>query len=121
MFLYAYRAFIEALANKDTPRLKKMCEKSLYRLIESNYNEMDKLNGKYFQVAKNIKLKMKLLDTKIIKGVSIERSKNLSSHYYSIKESKDAIEYEKISKTSSAVDFNQLLKDRKPQGINTSI
>lgn len=64
---------------------------------------------------------MKLLDSKIIKGMSIERSKNLSSNYYSIQESKDIIEYNKKNQNMSrAVDFELLLKERKPQGINTS-
>jgi len=37
IFLYAYRAFIDALYKNDKEILKKMCEKTLYRAIEKNY------------------------------------------------------------------------------------
>jgi hypothetical protein len=36
-------------------------------------------------------MKMKLLETKIIKGVYIERSKNLSKSYYNITANKESI------------------------------
>jgi hypothetical protein len=62
----------------------------------------------------NIKMKIKLLDTKIIKGLHIERSKNLNSSFYDIKETPDIIEYKKKNEKTGAVDFEQLLKDRTP-------
>lgn len=37
IFLYAYRAFIDALAKQDKVLLQKMCERNLYRKIENNY------------------------------------------------------------------------------------
>lgn len=72
IFLYAYRAFIDALANNDKEVLRKMCEKNLCKKLESNFKDIDRQNGRYFMVADNIKMKMKLLDTKIIKGVYID-------------------------------------------------
>jgi len=38
-------------------------------------------------------MKMKLLDTKIIEGVYLERSKNLSANYYDVIETNDKISY----------------------------
>ena len=55
-----------------------MCEKNLYKKLELNAKEIEKMNGKYILVADKIKLKMKLLDTLIIQGVYIDRSKNLT-------------------------------------------
>jgi hypothetical protein len=49
-----------------------MCEKTLATRLSTNAKDLEKLNGKYFLVAENIKLKMKLLDTKIVKGVYID-------------------------------------------------
>jgi len=44
-------------------------------------------------VADKIQMKMKLLDTKIITGgVYIDRSKNLSAHYYEVVEGEDGSE-----------------------------
>jgi hypothetical protein len=34
IFLYAYRAFIDALGKNDKETLQKMCEKQLYRRLE---------------------------------------------------------------------------------------
>ena len=34
IFLYAYRAFIDALGKQDKITLKKMCERNLYRKID---------------------------------------------------------------------------------------
>jgi hypothetical protein len=102
-----------------------MCEKSLYNKLVQNQAEIAKLNGQYFTVKDKIQLKMKLLDTKVITGdVYIDRSKNLSSHYYEVTEDKqDKVTYKKRSKTpmgkAIGIDFDQLLKDRKPQGVNT--
>ena len=34
IFLYAYRAFVEALGSEDKKTLQKMCEKNLYRRLD---------------------------------------------------------------------------------------
>ena len=85
IFLYAYRAFIDALGEQDKKTLMKMCEKSLYNKLVQNHTEVAKLNGQYFIVKDRIELKMKLLDTKVITGdVYIDRAKNLSAQYYEV-------------------------------------
>jgi hypothetical protein len=85
IFLYAYRAFIDALAKQDAPTLQKMCERSLYRKLDQNFRDIGRLNSEFFLVAQNIQLKMKLLDTRVIQGsVYIDRAKNLSAHYYEV-------------------------------------
>ena len=68
IFLYAYRAFIDAFYKRDKVILGKMCERNLYRKIEKNLTDLDKLNAELYLVADNIKIKYKLLDTKIISG-----------------------------------------------------
>ena len=50
-------------------------------------------NCEYFAVSHKIQLKMKLLDTKIVDGIYLDRAKNLSSHYYNVKESEERIKY----------------------------
>ena len=72
-----------------------MCERSLFRRLDSNFQELSKLHGEFYLVDKDIKLKLKLLDTKIITGVHIERNKNLSAHYYDITEEKEKIIFSK--------------------------
>ena len=88
IFLYAYRAFIDALAINDKTTLQKMCERNLYKKLEENYITLERLNAKYFCVTKDIKMKMKLLNTMIVKGVYIDWSKNLPSHYYTKEQDK---------------------------------
>ena len=82
-------------------------------------------------MADKIQMKMKLLDTKVITGgVQIDRSKNLSAHYYEIVEGDDKgknsdtkITYKKKQKLimgkEVGIDFEKMLKERKPQGVNT--
>ena len=74
-------------------------------------------------VADKIQLKMKLLDTRVITGcVHIDRSKNLSAHYYDVLEEKaDKIIYKKKQKAilGKELGVEQLMKERKPQGTNT--
>ena len=72
-----------------------MCEKTLYRRLESNLNLVKAYNCEYFAETNNIKMNMNLLDTKIINGIFIDRSKNLSAHYYDIKESKEKVVYKR--------------------------
>jgi hypothetical protein len=48
IFLYAYRAFIDALAISDKATLQKMCEKTLFRRLDSNTQDLTRLNGAYF-------------------------------------------------------------------------
>lgn len=71
---------------------------------------------------------MKLLETKIVTGsVYIDRSKNLSAQYYDIAEdnktSGDKVTYTKKQKVilgkEIGIDFEQMLHERKPQGVNT--
>ena len=76
-------------------------------------------------------MKMKLLDTKVITGgVQIDRSKNLSASYYDIVEGDDKgkhsdtkITYRKKEKLimgkQVGIDFEKMMKERKPQGVNT--
>lgn len=101
IFLYAYRAFIDALGEQDKKTLMKMCEKSLYNRLVQNHNEVARLSGQYFTVKDRIELKMKLLDTKVITGdVYIDRAKNLSAQYYEVTHDKqDKVIYKKRSKT----------------------
>lgn len=125
IFLYAYRAFIDALAQQDKATLKKMCEGTLYQRLMANSEALSKYHSEYYLVAKDIQLKMKLLDTRIITGpVYIERSKNLQKEYYDVTEnSADKVTYKKKQKTilgkELGIDFEQLLKERRPQGLNT--
>ncbi len=85
--MYAYRAFIDALATHDKQTLQKMCEKTLFRALDKNHTDLTRLHAAYYLVAKDIQMKMKLLDTKIITGpVYIDRSKNMSKEYYEIGE-----------------------------------
>ncbi|CDW88670.1 UNKNOWN [Stylonychia lemnae] len=123
IFLYAYRAFIDALGKHDIQTVSKMCEKNLFRKIENNYKQVNSLNSRYFLIDKNIQMKMKLLDTKIVEGVYLDRSKNLSSSYYDVKETNEKINYIRKTKAilgkPAGIDFEVMLKDRKPQGINT--
>ncbi len=75
---------------------------------------------------------MKLLDTKVINGgVYIDRSKNLGKDYYDVihgdektgKGSDTKIIYKKKQKVilgkEVGIDFEQLMSQRKPQGVNT--
>ena len=62
MFLFAYRAFIEALATKDTKTLKKMTEKNLYNALVRDQKKFDELDFEYTKVDKKIQMKMRLLD-----------------------------------------------------------
>jgi hypothetical protein len=75
-------------------------------------------------VADKIRMKMKLLDLKIIEGpVYIDRSKNLDGDHYEASETDDKIIVKKKQSTimgkELGIDFEKLMKDRKPQGINT--
>ena len=90
------------------------------------------MHGKYYQVAEKIQLKMKLLDTKVISGgVYIDRTKNLSKDYYDVIEGDEKsgkgrdvkVTYRKKQKVimgkDIGIDFEQLMSQRKPQGLNT--
>jgi len=93
----------------------------------ANSEALGKYRGEYYLVAKDIQLKMKLLDTRVITGaVSIDRSKNLQKEYYEVvteNNSADKVTYKKKQKTilgkELGIDFEQLLKERRPQGLNT--
>jgi hypothetical protein len=102
-----------------------MCERNLFRALEKNHSEISRLNGEYYLVAEKIQMKMKLLDTKVITGgVQINRSKNLSAHYYDMVEGDDKgkhsdtkITYKKKQKLimgkEVGIDFEKMLKERK--------
>lgn len=62
MFLYAYREFVRALGEHDTPVLKKMAEPKLFKAIQENHRVLDSHTSRYFCIQDDIKLKMKLLD-----------------------------------------------------------
>lgn len=107
-----------------------MCERTLYRALDRNHQDLTaKFNAEYYLVAEKIQMKMKLLDTKVITGgVYIDRAKNLSAHYYEVEEgtgrSADTkITYKKKQKVimgkEVGIDFEKLMKERKPQGVNT--
>ena len=81
-FLYAYRAFIGAMGDQDMKQLEKMCERKLLLQIRQNFKDIDRHNYRFFSVAENIKLKMKLLDLRLVRGVYINRAKNFSEQYY---------------------------------------
>ena len=92
----------------------------------ANSEALSKYRGEYYLVAKDIQLKMKLLDTRVITGaVFIDRSKNLQKEYYEVvtENSADKVTYKKKQKTilgkELGIDFEQLLKERRPQGLNT--
>ena len=89
-----------------------MCEKNLYKKLDANLSEIEKMNGRLFLIKDNIKMKMKLLDSRVINGIYIDRSKNFTSPYYDVEETPDKVNYRK--KNPSKVDFQQLLKERKP-------
>ncbi len=90
-----------------------MCEATLYSRLSENITQMQKLRGSYFLVAKDIQLKMKLLDTRVITGaVYIERRKNLAKEHYEVKEeSAEKLRFVKKQKTilgrelSGGIDF----------------
>ena len=84
MFLYAYRAFIAALATHNKSVLKKMTEPRLYNALCQNHAELKKLNCKYFCVEENIKMKLMLIDIQKIHGLYIDRTQNLSEDCYDI-------------------------------------
>ena len=101
-----------------------MCERGLFRALEKNHTDLSKFNGEYYLVANKIQMKMKILDTKVITGpMNIERHKNLSAQYYQIEETPDKVTYKKKQKhimgKDIGIDFEVLMKERKPQGINT--
>lgn len=54
--------------------------------MDKNYQEIVSRNGQYFCVKENIKMSFKLIDTKIIQGVYIDRNKNISKSYYTVDE-----------------------------------
>ena len=95
MFLYAYRAFIEALGTGDKAGLKKMVEASLYKRLLDNIDTVAeaKYDSSYFKVADKIKLKLKLLDLQIINGVYIDRTRNLDPSFYDIVRDKNKFTY----------------------------
>lgn len=83
-------------------------------------------------MAEKIQLKMKLLDTKVISGgVYIDRTKNLAKDYYDVIEGDEKsgkgrdvkVTYRKKQKVimgkDIGIDFEQLMSQRKPQGLNT--
>ena len=127
IFMYAYRAFIDALATNDRPTLQKMCERTLFRALDHNHSELSKRHAEYYLVSQGIQMKMKLIDTRVITGgVHIDRSKNLSAHYYDVVEGVDdkgkasdmKITYKKKQKVimgkEVGIDFEKLMKERKP-------
>ena len=59
MFLYAYRAFIAALAKNDRVTLKKMTEPYLYSILCKNHDALEKHNCQYFSVEGKGKIQMK--------------------------------------------------------------
>lgn len=63
-----------------------MCERRLFHKLDKNYQEIVSRNGQYFCVKENIKMSFKLIDTKIIQGVYIDRNKNISKSYYTVDE-----------------------------------
>ena len=50
MFLVAYRAFVEALANDDRVTLKKMTERNVYQRLIENADKMKRLDFGYSMV-----------------------------------------------------------------------
>ena len=48
IFLYAYRAFIDAIAKQDKQSLQKMCEKQLYRRLDQNFVDITRMGGSYY-------------------------------------------------------------------------
>jgi hypothetical protein len=123
MFLFAYRAFIEALGTGDKDTLKKMTEPSLYKRLLGNVETigMDKFDSSYFKVADKIKLKMKLLDLQIINGVYIDRTRNLNPNFYEITADASKIIYsirdmESASSTKVADAFKLLKAEKSAKG-----
>jgi len=61
-----------------------MTEPVLYRKLLENLEQVKSHNSQYFVVDDNIKLSMILLDTALVKGVYIDRAKNLTAEYYDV-------------------------------------
>ena len=62
MFIYAYRAFVDALCDGDSSTLKKMTDRNVYKAIMRDKHQIEKHNFKYVKVNKDIKMKIRLLD-----------------------------------------------------------
>ena len=83
-----------------------MCERQIYQRLNDNFQQIAKYNSRLFCVTKDIKMKMKLLDTRIVKGVYIDRSKNLGNEYYTVENDKTKTIYKrKSTHGGAAVNF----------------
>ena len=96
MFLYAYRAFVDAFAKQDLRIIDKMCEAQLAKSIRSAYQGIAKRNGELFVVDKDIKMKLYLIQSRIVGGVYIDRAKNGRLGDYRVLEKGDRLTYEKL-------------------------
>lgn len=91
-----------------------MCEQNLYNKILNNFEAIERNNCALFCEQKNIKLKMKLINTCIVKGVYIERKKNLGKDFYHVEQKKKGalVQYTKKNKK---VEVDQQDKKQKKQ------
>jgi hypothetical protein len=64
MFLLAYRAFLDAMAQSDKKTLRKMTEPSLFRMINRNLQTINEHDSQLVLVApeKKREMNLKLLD-----------------------------------------------------------
>lgn len=83
MFLFAYRAFLDAYASQDTKTLQKMCEPKLFRMLQDNFRTINQHNMKPFLSLPNKRrMKASLTDMMQVEGVYIDRTKNLPTSHY---------------------------------------
>ena len=113
MFCYAYRAFLDAMRDKDLKTLKKMTEPSLYQRLQSNFKLMDNHKCQFYMNDPTKKrIKAKLLDLQLVEGVYLERAKNFGKECYDVElKGPNKQIYTKKAKTT---DFNDIFQNREP-------
>lgn len=113
MFCYAYRAFLDALRDRDLKTLKKMTEPTLYQRLHSNFKLMDNHKCQFYMndPAKK-KISAKLLDLQVVEGVYLERSKNLGKECYDVE--LRSVSKQIYTKKAKTTDFDDIFQNREP-------
>ena len=68
-FLYAYRAFFDALKTNDFKTVKAMWEPQFYEKLKLSLVGIEERDGELIFVDESIKMKYKLIDLKLIEGL----------------------------------------------------
>ena len=68
-FLFAYRAFFDALKSNDFKTIKAMWEPQFYDKLKLSLFGIEDRNGQILFVDERIKMKYKLIDLKLIEGL----------------------------------------------------